>query len=97
MCLTTCDKINDDLVCHNKYKGIFFLIFFIRSDWTDSIYNRKEIVDSQAITTCMRGSSSTAKLPMEFSSKYNVSFCKKLRSPPYCYAVLLDPRLTGEP
>ena len=41
----------------------------------------------------MRGSWSTAKLPMEFSSKYNVSFYNEVRSPQYCCVVLLDPRL----
>ena len=44
-------------------------------------------------TQSMRGSRSTAKLQMEFFSKNNASFYRKVHSSPYCCALLLDPRL----
>ena len=40
----------------------------------------------------MRGSRSTAKLQMEFLVNTKLPFYGKVFSPPYCCAVLLDPR-----
>ena len=41
----------------------------------------------------MRGSRSTAKLPIECRANTSLPFVKKFSSPPCCCAVLLDPPL----
>ena len=51
-----------------------------------------EIQSLTNLSAFMRESKSTAKPPMEFLVNNIVSFYKKVCSPPYCCAVLLDPR-----
>ena len=48
------------------------------------------------MTISMSGSRGTAKSLKECESHYGISLYSKVHSPPYCCAVLLDPRLISK-
>ena len=81
---------------HNRLFLDFVLLLY--SNMLISYYCAHTSVDLRQVNTKdaftnMRGSRSTAKLPMECRVNTSLPFVKKIRSPPCCCAVLLDPPL----